>query len=127
MIRHCERSPWLPLSIYLSEDAAAISNAADRLGGPALARLARSVIDVLQLGDEPTRRVFTTVEKLVFELEARLKRTASMEDCLLRASGEQDFAVRAEITVLVDEFRYQIIASQVARNEKLASHQRGAA
>lgn len=127
MIRHRETGPWLPLSVYVSDNAAATSNAADHLGGPALANLALSVIDEIQLGYEPTRRVFTTIARLLLELEARMTGPAKAEDGLLRASVEQDFAIRAEILALMDDLRYQIVASQMAPNQELGSYQRGAA
>lgn len=127
MIRHSERSFWLPLSVYLSDHAKAIVYAADYLGGPDLASLARSVIDEIQLGCEPTSRLIATIERLLQALEARLTDATTAVGYVVEAPVEQDFVIRAEISALVHEFRYQVITSQLARNWGPAYHQRGVA
>ena len=125
MIRHRERSPWLLLSLFLSDHAGAITNAADHLGGPALAKQARSVIDDVRLGQVPTRRLIAAIERLCTELDARSKSPAGACRNTRQASVEQDFAVRAEISALVDKFRDQVGAFRMGRVAELAACQLG--
>lgn len=125
MIRHPERNPWLPLSFYLSDHAASISCAAETLGGPALAKLARSVIDDVRLGQEPTRRLIEAIERLCTELDERSKNCAAACSNTWQASAEEEFIIRAEISALVDEFRHLVSDLQLARSGDLTTYQRG--
>lgn len=126
MIRHRERSASLLLSLFLSDRAAAIADAADHLGGLALAKQARSVIDDVRLGQEPTRRFIAAIERLCTELDERSKTPAGACRNTWQACVEQDFAVRAEISALVDEFRDQFGAFHKGRAAELAAYQWGA-
>lgn len=127
MIRHRDQDSWLPLLTYLSENAAAITSAANHLGGPALTKLAQSVIDDARLGQEPTRRLIAAIDRLCRELDDRSKMPAQAGSNVWQSSIEQNFAIHAEISLLVDELRYLVVAFRVAHDKKATVSIRGAA
>lgn len=101
MIRQPERSASLPLSLYLADHAAAIPNAADHLGGPALSKRVRLVINDARLWPEPPRRLIAAIERLCTEVDERWKTPARACRNTWQASVEQDFAVRADRANLI--------------------------
>ena len=126
MIRHRERSLWLPLSIYLSDNATAIIHASDYLGGQPLAMLAQSVIDEVRMRQEPTRRLIEAIERLLRLLNEGSQKSRDPE-LAPQAIFEQDFAIRAEICLLVDELLHTFVAFQTAVDADVHSRKKGAA
>lgn len=127
MIRHRERSSWLPLFVYLSDNAEPIMAAASYVGGANLAKHARSVIDEVRCTQQPSRRLFGAIEKLFRELERQTQRAGIVDGKLVEADVENDFVVRAQISAMVDELSYHLIALQAADRVAASTNERGAA
>lgn len=127
MIRHRERSSWLPLFVYLSENAEPIVAAASYVGGANLAKHARSVIEEVRFTQQPSRRLFGDIEKLFHELERQTEGAGVIDGNLVEADVENDFVVRAQISAMVDELSYHLIALQTADQAAASTDERGAA
>lgn len=127
MIRHRKRSSWLPLFVYLSDNAEPIVAAASYVGGANLAKHARSVIDEVRFTQQPSRRLFGDIQKLFRELERQPQGVGTVDGNLVDADVENDFVVRAQISAMVDEFSYHLIALQTADQAAATTNERGAA
>ena len=127
MIRHRERSPWLPFFQHLSDSAPAILHAAHHIGGYPLAKLAQMVIDDARLRQEPTKRMLAAIEELLRHLEDGSSGQQTAVQTGWHTTIEQDFAINAEICLLVDDLRYRLVVVQLESEADMSARKRGAA
>lgn len=118
MIRLRERSPWLALSVFLSDNAAAITNSARYLGGTSFARTAKSVLDEVRQRDQPTQHLLRTIDQLFLKLLALSEQESnSVEWCSELLQVEDEFTLGADISLLLNEFEAALMrfkAEQIA-------------
>lgn len=117
MITDRERSPLQALSTFLSVNAEAIKATCRHLGGESLSKSAMRVIDDVRAHQEPSRHTVQSIVQLYNELRRRLNMpSGESQTCIV--SPEHEFAVQAEIAVLMDEFGYAIAELQLARSSR---------